>query len=113
MEKKFLEEGQKSSMTWAKLKALDDVGFTWAKRKGQPSWDARYAQLKEYHSKHGHCRVPTKFTENPALGRWVSTQRSHYKQYMEHQPTHMTRERMRLLEEIGFKWNAMEKDDEV
>jgi hypothetical protein len=33
MEKKFMDEGQKSSMTWAKLQALDDIGFMWAKRK--------------------------------------------------------------------------------
>lgn len=112
MEKKFMDEGQKSSMTPAKLQALDEIGFQWAKRKGQPSWDARYAQLKEYFAKHGHCRVPTKYVQNPALGRWVSTQRSQFKQFMEKQPTHMTVQRMRQLEEIGFKWNAMDKADD-
>lgn len=139
MEKKFMDEGSKSSMTRFKLDALESIGFTWAKRKGQPSWDTRYAQLKEYHAQHGHCRVPTKYQQNPALGRWVSlglfgslrhvdfkphhayfpflpmqvsTQRSQYKQFMENQPTHMTQDRKLLLEAIGFKWNAMLRGDE-
>ncbi|GKY90651.1 hypothetical protein MPSEU_000038500 [Mayamaea pseudoterrestris] len=113
MEAKFKQEGLKSSMTAAKQQALNDIGFSWAKRKGQPSWDTRFAQLQEYAQQNGHCRVPTKFAENPALGRWVSTQRSQFKQYQDNQPTHMTLERMRLLESIGFKWNAMERDEET
>jgi len=81
MEHKFLKEGKKSSMTPWKLQALEDLGFTWARRKGQPSWDARYAELVAYKQEHGDCNVPTKYTINPALGRWVSTQRSQYKQW--------------------------------
>ena len=81
MEKKFLDENQKSSITPYKLQALEQIGFVWAKRKGQPSWDARFAELKAYLEKHGDCNVPTKYNANPALGRWVSTQRSQYKQF--------------------------------
>lgn len=55
MEKKFLDEGKKSSMTRYKLQSLESVGFQWARRKGQPSWDIRYSELLEYKSEHGDC----------------------------------------------------------
>jgi hypothetical protein len=98
-------------MTQWKLEALHDLGFAWAKRKGQPSWDARFQELVEYHSLHGNCMVPTKYATNPALGRWVSTQRSQYKSYIDKLPTQMTKLRYEKLMTLGFKWNAMEKED--
>lgn len=110
MEYKFYEEGKRSSMTPAKLKALNDMGFTWAKRKGQPSWNRRYNELKEYLARTGSCDVPTKYAASPALGRWVSTQRSQYKQWVRGYKTQMTQERVDRLNEIGFKWNMMERD---
>eukprot|EP00956_Cyclotella_meneghiniana_P046043 scaffold396390_cov156-Cyclotella_meneghiniana.AAC.1 len=35
------------------------------------SWDKRLKQLKQYKSKHGDCKVPQKYKDNPQLGTWV------------------------------------------
>jgi hypothetical protein len=108
MEKKALDEGLKSSMTDDKEQALEEVGFVWAKRKGQASWDEKYKELQEYSRRNGDCNVPTKYANNPALGRWVSTQRSQNKEFQRDDSTHMNAERYRKLSALGFKWNMME-----
>ena len=110
MEKKFLEEGGRSSMTLKKIALLEDMGFQWAKRKGQKSWDEKFKLLCEYRVANHHCNVPTKYVQNPALGRWVSTQRSQYKMFIQgHKETQMNSERCKKLQAIGFKWSMMEK----
>jgi hypothetical protein len=104
-EYKLLKEGKKSSMTQERISALESVGFVWAKRrKGQPTWDLKFEELKRYRAENGDCLVPTKYAENPALGRWVSTQRAQYKLMQEGKPTTMTQERVHLLEHLGFVW---------
>jgi hypothetical protein len=108
MEKKALDEGLKSSMTDDKEQALEEVGFVWAKRKGQASWDEKYMELREYCQRNGDCNVPTKYANNPALGRWVSTQRSQNKEFLRDDSTHMNAGRHRKLTDLGFKWNMME-----
>lgn len=107
-----MDEGKKTSMTPSKLRALEEVGFTWAKRKGQPSWDKRFMELRQYKAEHGDCSVPTKYGANPALGRWVSTQRSQYKLYQLGVKTQMTEGRVRQLSAIGFRWNMTDREYE-
>jgi len=104
-EYKLFKEGKKSSMTQERINALESVGFIWAKRrKGQPTWDLKFEELTAYRQEHGDCLVPTKYAENPALGRWVSTQRAQYKLMQEGKPSTTTAERVRLLENLGFVW---------
>lgn len=130
MEKKFMDQGKRTSMTPHKVRALEAIGFTWAKLKGQASWDAKFEELQVYHHEYGNCNVPTKyrlnrksvsvirymrcerdslaFVRTAALGRWVSTQRSQYKEFMAGIPGHMTQDRFDRLESLGFRWNMME-----
>ena len=51
--------------------------------------------------------VPTKYSTNPALGRWVSTQRSQYKLFVDGEKSTMTQERVERLNSIGFVWNVL------
>jgi hypothetical protein len=104
MEQKLRIEGKNSSLNDARLQRLESVGFRWAKRKGQVSWDEKYEELKAYKRKYGNCHVPTKYKENTALGRWVSTQRAEYKKYCEGEKSNMTADKIRRLESIGFAW---------
>jgi hypothetical protein len=104
MEQKLRIEGKNSSLNDARLQRLESVGFRWAKRKGQVSWNEKFEELKAYKKKHGNCHVPTKYKENTALGRWVSTQRAEYKKHCEGQKSHMTAEKIRRLESVGFAW---------
>ena len=41
-------------------------------------WDLRYGELVAFKEHYGHCNVPARYTENEALGSWVSNQRSRY-----------------------------------
>jgi hypothetical protein len=105
MEYKLLMDNHKSSMTPERLDALKEIGFTWAKRKGQATWDAKFYQLKEYKGMHGDCLIPTKYSKDLALGRWVSTQREQYRLWKEGDPkSKMNYERAKKLEEVGFVW---------
>jgi len=37
----------------------------------EADWQDMYAQLEEYRREEGHCRVPVKYEDSPALGLWV------------------------------------------
>lgn len=105
MEQKNRLDGKTSSLTDSRFERLQAVGFRWAKRKGQASWDEKLNELKFYKAKFGNCHVPTKYKGNTALGRWVSTQRAEYKKYSEGvAKTSMNADKIRRLEEIGFAW---------
>lgn len=105
MEYKLLQDGEKSSMTPERLSALRSIGFVWAKRKGQATWDAKFKQLQEYKAIHGDCLIPTKYSKDPALGRWVSTQREQYRLWKSGDArSKMTETKIHLLESVGFVW---------
>mmetsp|Transcript_37868 Transcript_37868/g.64652 ORF Transcript_37868/g.64652 Transcript_37868/m.64652 type:complete len:658 (-) Transcript_37868:350-2323(-) len=105
MEQKNRIEGKNSSLNDARLERLQSIDFRWAKRKGQASWDEKFNELVAYKAKFGNCHVPTKYKNNTALGRWVSTQRAEYKKYQEGQAkTSMNADKIRRLEAIGFAW---------
>ena len=68
-----------------------------------------YYQNKE---KMGHCNVPKNYQLNKALGCWVRNQRCQYwMRVKENSATSskkktspMNSQRVKLLEDIGFKW---------
>jgi hypothetical protein len=111
MEYKLKMDNKRSSMTDEKISALEAIGFVWAEPNGQVRWDKHYAELQAYHSNHSHANVPTKFEQNPALGRWVSTQRSEYIKFAQDlgQKTLLTREKVEKLNTLGFCWSAQNK----
>lgn len=69
-------------------------------------WMKGYKRLKEYKMVHGNCKVPQRFKEDPALGRWCQKQREYYKNYHQGKYTTMTPERMALLNAIDFYWTV-------
>lgn len=104
MEQKNRTEGKNSSLNDSRMERLQSIGFRWAKRKGQASWDEKFDALVAYKEKHGNCHVPTKYKDNTALGRWISTQRAEYKKYQEGSKCSMNVNKIRKLENIGFAW---------
>lgn len=103
------EDDKRTSMTKKKVEVLQSIGFNWAKRKGNVSWMMKYEELRRFKEANGSCDVATKYTKNPALGRWVSTQRSEYKKFNKSggRSKHMTQARADLLNDLGFKWEMM------
>jgi hypothetical protein len=53
--------------------------------------------------------VPQHYTGYDNLGRWVHSQRKHYKQLRKGGPSSMTTEKALRLSEIGFVWSATYK----
>jgi hypothetical protein len=113
MEKKRFDEDVRSALNESKINALEDIGFAWAKMKGDTLWEQKYEDLIAYKEVHGDCNVPTKYKKDTSLGRWVSTQRKQYKERQQGNRSLMTDEREAKLQALGFRWNALDRDDET
>jgi len=71
----------------------------------QALWKKRYGQLLEYHSTHNHVNVPQRYSPNPELGRWVKDQRAFRRN------NKLSKERIALLDKLGFIWKLKRPDD--
>ena len=88
--------GKLSADRIAKLNALD---FAWRSTRNS-AWEARFDEFLAYKQAHGDCTEPPRRGESKELGNWVSMQRQQKKRGELHI------ERVRLLEENGFVWEA-------
>ena len=100
--KLFMNGDKASQMTQERIDMLEAINFQWSI--APPSWKERYQELIAYKNNHGDCNVPRRFEESKQLGEWVATQRTQYKKFKDGKPSHMTQERIDMLEEIGFEW---------
>ena len=91
-----------------RIDLLESIGFQWAVRDtaNVEAWENRFAELQMFKSRHGHCKVPSEWEENPQLGRWVSFQRQ------KRQGGKLDLERQHRLEEIGFDWFVDRHEDQ-
>jgi hypothetical protein len=132
----LMKQGKPSHMTEQRARVLDEVGFCWDTHEvSHPStshitwvlhpkssaliagiaffekavWGERLRELCQYKATHGDCIVPTNYTPNPKLGTWVHHQRRQYKKYREGKTCHITEERIKALESIGFVWYPRER----
>ena len=103
----LLKQGKPSHMTHARAAELDKVGFCWDTH--EATWLERFKELTQFKEKHGHCIVPTNYSENTKLGTWVHHQRRQYKKHQEGKTCHITEDRIRALDQIGFVWNPRER----
>jgi len=71
-------------------------------------WATRYNELLEYREQHGHCNVPYHYKDKPFLNSWVKRQRYQYKCLRQGKTSHLTGERIRMLEAINFSWDTHE-----
>jgi hypothetical protein len=100
-----------------RIARLDTLGFYWganALSEGRissadptrivdysgASWSERFTQLAAYKEEFGHCLVPARWNESPALGRWVVHQRRVRK------AGKLSPDRIARLEALGFDWGA-------
>ena len=74
-------------------------------------WQQRFQQLRRFVKRHRHARVPANYEANPALGRWVDTQRRAYRgecaRAAGKTPTcskRISSDRVMKLEGVGFVW---------
>jgi predicted chitinase len=98
-------EGKKSPLTTFRIQALESLGFEWDCL--GTAWEDRLSELADFRKIHGHCNVPTRYTENRKLGEWVGTQRNVYKLRREGKSTPMTTARIEKMESLGFEWDCL------
>lgn len=99
-----MKAGKPTTMTEDNAAKLDALGFSWSVRAPQVSWDDRFEELRQYKETYGDCQVPSRFNANPRLGSWVCAQRHQYMLSKRGHKSHLNEERIRKLEDIGFKW---------
>jgi hypothetical protein len=97
-------EGKISHMTISRIQELESVGFEWGV--SLATWEDRLSELADYRKIKGHCNVPTNYTENMKLGKWVGHQRNNYKLHLKGKTSPMTLSRIQVLESMGFDWGG-------
>lgn len=105
----LLKQGKKSHMTEERALKLDQIGFCWDTH--EQIWRDRLRELCSYRAVHGDCMVPTSYPANRQLGTWTHHQRRQYKKFKEGRPCHITIDRIRALESIGFVWEPRTKQN--
>jgi hypothetical protein len=103
----LIKQGKHSHMTEARARALDEIDFCWDTH--EAVWGERLRELCAFKAEHGHCSVPMNYPKNPKLASWVHHQRRQYKKRNEGRECHITLNRIRALESIGFTWNPRDK----
>jgi hypothetical protein len=86
-------------MTEERRSRLNQIGFVWDPKNKQ--WEVGFKKLQEFKKREGHCLVLRGHIEDGfQLSTWVSTQRN--------TKEIMGEDRITLLNEIGFIWDANE-----
>lgn len=99
---KLWKEGQPSTMTPDRARALSNIGFCWDSQTS--CWMERLEELKQFKEENGHCNVPSQYPENPQLATWIKCQRRQYKLLKEGKPYNITPQRIDELNRLGFTW---------
>jgi hypothetical protein len=98
---KLRKDSRASTMTSERLDLLNSVGFVWDSH--DVNWREKLDGLEAFRIGHGHCNVPSNFTDKK-LATWVKCQRRQYKLYWDGKPSAMSPERILELEKVGFEW---------
>lgn len=64
-------------------------------------WMAMYERLKTYKEKHGDCRVPKHYEDDPALGKWVDNERNRATL-----DDSIGKDRREKLNSLRFQWSS-------
>jgi len=99
-----LEKCPESTMTPERIEILNKEGFVWDSH--EVTWMRKFYDLVDYRKVHAHCRVPSLSKDQPQLASWVKFQRREYKLKSEGRSSAMTLQRIKLLNGIGFSWDA-------
>ncbi len=67
------QAGKKSHMTLFRIKDLESLDFEWTVCV-TTAWEDRLSELADYRKIQGHCNVPTRYSENTKLAKWVGNQ---------------------------------------
>ncbi len=94
--------GRHSTLSDEREHILSCAGFIWDSHRA--AWFERFQALKAFRNVHGHCNLPSAF-HDASLVLWCKHQRRQYKHFKQGLKSTITKERIRHLESIGFRWN--------
>jgi len=89
---------RKSCIQKDRVDLLNGIGFVWNALL-EDNWTEMYQRLLAYHKKYKNTRVPRNFEADPQLAKWVKSQHQFCIQ----------KDRVDLLNDIGFVWNGRDK----
>eukprot|EP00816_Leptocylindrus_hargravesii_P003045 CAMPEP_0196819734 /NCGR_PEP_ID=MMETSP1362-20130617/71927_1 /TAXON_ID=163516 /ORGANISM="Leptocylindrus danicus, Strain CCMP1856" /LENGTH=591 /DNA_ID=CAMNT_0042198315 /DNA_START=74 /DNA_END=1849 /DNA_ORIENTATION=- len=104
---RLFKEGKPSTMNNNRVALLEAEGMVW-ELKGD-NWEKRLTELKAYKLRHGDCKVPSRYPDNPQLGQWVTNQRRQYKLLMQGKKSFMSQRQVHELESLGFVWSLVDQ----
>ena len=101
---KQLLKGAYSTLTPARVEALESLGFVWDSHRN--AWDERYGELVAYYEANGNCNVPSSYSANPKLALWMKVQKRQFRKLARGEKSPMTCSRLERLKLLGFGSNC-------
>ncbi len=90
---------QGKTLSREQVARLDAIGMRWG-RQHDGTWMIQYENARQYAEAYGHLQIPVAYQapDGSALGKWLARQRTARRM------GELSRERIRLLDEIGMAW---------
>ena len=89
---------KKNKLSPERIARLEALGVVWDLL--DAAWEERFAELVAYQTQHGNSLVSIGYPENPALGLWVSKQRTAKRVGT------LSTERIARLDALAFVWDS-------
>lgn len=93
-------------LTEDRMMRLEKIGFLFDVH--NQVWMEQYEKMVEYRAYHGDCLVPNVYESDQSLATWVDVQRTQYSKLQRGKQSYMTEERLKMLNDIDFSWNAFD-----
>jgi superfamily II DNA or RNA helicase len=94
-----------NSIGQGQKKKLDKLNFSWGSDEGgyDDIWWSSYSKLLDFYNTTGHSDLPARYKADKKLGTWVIAQRAKNKK------GELPQDRIDLLDELDFSWDAKVK----
>ena len=105
-------------ITEIQIKLLEEIGMRFETNYKEEEWNKKYELAKTYFEHHGNLEIPIDYKtlngyeyteEGIALGRWITNQRRAYKGQGSKK---ITEAQIKLLEEIGMRFETRDNNEE-
>ncbi|KAL3939924.1 MAG: hypothetical protein SGBAC_005433 [Bacillariaceae sp.] len=97
---------RKKQLSEERIREMNELGFIWSFRRFVP-FSTRLEELRSFRQRHGHCRVPFRYKENPSFGLWASNMRARYTRHAKGKDSSVAPisvEQLNDLNALGFAW---------
>ena len=101
---KRLQQGRRSNLTQARVQLLDGLGFHWNAH--EIAWANNFEKLQEFQRRHGHCNVPSNYSDGGKLSNWLKRQKTQWKLFIAGKATSITQERVEKMTSLGVIWES-------